>query len=389
MAADRSLTIDGLRGIAAMAVIVQHCLEFTPINNLNATTASPIEYIFANDFNLGRFGVIIFFLISGFLIPSSIGRQPKPLVSFAIGRFFRLYPLYWVSIIFAVLTLAALGNALPSLAETIANITMFQMLFGYDNILYPYWTLLIEHFFYITCVTIFLFGSLHDALRMRTIMLASGTFIILLALILTVAPSMRYTKHAIDLLYILSFLFVMIVGHNIRIAQETTFEFPIRITVLFAAVYVFVFVARSIVGGYSDLLSPTSMLLSTLSGLLVFLTALRIHSLRSKIFVYIGQISYGLYLFHGIALWIAIALIAKPKDLFHSVLLLFLVFGITFITSAATFRCVEEPFIALGKAVRRNLVGASRTRRDTVVAGPIPAMAQDVLQPFNKSGRSD
>jgi peptidoglycan/LPS O-acetylase OafA/YrhL len=37
MIADRSRTIDGLRGIAAMAVIVEHCLEFTPLNKPDAT----------------------------------------------------------------------------------------------------------------------------------------------------------------------------------------------------------------------------------------------------------------------------------------------------------------------------------------------------------------
>ena len=83
----------------------------------------------------------------GFLIPSSIANQARPLISFAIGRFFRLYPLYWFSIILALAVMAVLGMKLPSAGTVAANTTMFQMLLGFENVLYPYWTLLIEHFF--------------------------------------------------------------------------------------------------------------------------------------------------------------------------------------------------------------------------------------------------
>ena len=357
MEIDRYRTIDGLRGIAATAVIVQHCLEFSPLNDPNASIASPLAYIFVNDVNLGRFGVILFFFISGFLIPSSIANQPRPLVSFAIGRFFRLYPLYWFSIILALAVMIVLGNKLPGAGTVLANTTMFQMLMGFENVLDPYWTLLIEHFFYILCALLFVAGILHSAARMQYVAIASAAGIILLAMVLIAAPTMKYAKPEADLMYIASFLFAMIVGHNVRMAQggDVRAVFT-RVSILFVVVLALISVARIRVGGYSALLSPASVFISTVGALLVFLLALRQRAFTAGAFVYAGRISYGLYLFHGIALWVAIALVGKPADGLRALLLFVLVFGLAFITSAATFNLIEEPFIAIGKTIRRRVV---------------------------------
>ena len=87
-AAGRLEFLDALRGLAAFAVILQHAGQ-----NL-----SPSYSAFAfSIFDLGNFGVTVFFLCSGFIIPISLERQGS-LRSFWIRRFFRLYPLYWFCI---------------------------------------------------------------------------------------------------------------------------------------------------------------------------------------------------------------------------------------------------------------------------------------------------
>ena len=382
---DRSRTIDGLRGIAAMAVVVQHCLEFTPINNLDATFSTPIAYIFSNALNLGRFGVITFFLISGFLIPSSIGNQPRPLIGFAIGRFFRLYPLYWLSIAVALVTLAALGKAIPGHAQVAANMTMFQTLFGYENILDPYWTLLIEQFFYFFCAAIFLAGALNNPRRMRWIMIASGLLLIVVAGALMLAPQMRYAKHLSYLMYTGSFLFVMIVGHNIRLMQaREAFHVPKDIFVLFVVVFIFIVGAREGIGGYNTLLSPVAVLVSSVAALLLFLFALHSRTFISSVFVFFGKISYGLYLFHGIALWIAIELTGKPVDLWHSLALLAMVCGIAAAAATLAFVFLEEPSIALGKAMRRGLGRRPvRIAPASLIVRPMSPSLPDAVRPLN------
>lgn len=96
--------IDALRAIAATLVVVQHF--FGDIVREARDPQGPFAQLAEmsmNGVDLGRFGVVLFFLISGFVVPFSI-RGARPLQRFAISRFFRLYPALWL----AVLTLAAI-----------------------------------------------------------------------------------------------------------------------------------------------------------------------------------------------------------------------------------------------------------------------------------------
>lgn len=85
--------LDDLRGIAALAVFMQHLLghiyhtiqEFHPLYK-------SVYFLLAETVDWGRFGVVLFFLVSGFIIPSSLNKSS--ILTFIIGRFFRLYPAY-------------------------------------------------------------------------------------------------------------------------------------------------------------------------------------------------------------------------------------------------------------------------------------------------------
>ena len=78
--------IDAMRGIAALLVVLQHALA-------EAFPASPLlEYV-----SPGRFGVVLFFLISGFVVPFSI-KGERPIASFVVNRAARLLPALWLSI---------------------------------------------------------------------------------------------------------------------------------------------------------------------------------------------------------------------------------------------------------------------------------------------------
>src|SRR6218665_1482104 len=98
---DRLVHIDAMRAIAALLVVWVHIAE----------TLAPVAgergwvYDVARELNVGGIGVTMFFLISGFVIPSSL-RDDRPrgeeLRVFAIRRFFRLYPAFWFSLPFAL-----------------------------------------------------------------------------------------------------------------------------------------------------------------------------------------------------------------------------------------------------------------------------------------------
>ena len=173
--------LDALRGIAVLFVLAQHVGQalFTPF----------VSFI-SKDVQLGQLGVMIFFLCSGYIIPATLERR-NSLRDFWISRFFRLYPLYWLSII-AVAVGVALGVTLPTIHihTYLTNITMLQMYIGGGNVLGPYWTLGWEMTFYILMSGLFLLS-----LNRRTLQLS----LLANAVILLGVVASSFTSHHVPL----------------------------------------------------------------------------------------------------------------------------------------------------------------------------------------------
>ncbi|MFB7722290.1 acyltransferase family protein [Nocardia sp. NPDC056100] len=148
--------LDALRGVAALAVVIEHCsVQVSP-----AYERFSITY-----FGAGVFGVFVFFITSGFIIPASLERG-RSLGAFWVGRFFRLYPLFWICLIVALILHAvrAYGGPPGFLADPAANIlTNFSMAHfflvgGYSQMLVVAWTLSYELVFYMIVSLLFVAG---------------------------------------------------------------------------------------------------------------------------------------------------------------------------------------------------------------------------------------
>ncbi len=71
MSLNRFASLDALRGLAALLVVWQHSSEsFVKLGSVAANGTLLADIAWNVDF--GRIGVICFFLISGFVIPSSL-----------------------------------------------------------------------------------------------------------------------------------------------------------------------------------------------------------------------------------------------------------------------------------------------------------------------------
>jgi peptidoglycan/LPS O-acetylase OafA/YrhL len=156
-----------LRGLAALAVVVTHfgftywrhnkdlspAFGATPIETDQLITASLFTNIFP-----GVFGVALFFLISGFVIPFSIAHLNR--AQFALSRAFRIYPTYWICIFYttaaAYLSAHYWGNSLNyTTSLIIKNLLLVHTLDDSASIDLVNWTLAIEIKFYL------LFAILH------------------------------------------------------------------------------------------------------------------------------------------------------------------------------------------------------------------------------------
>lgn len=146
--------LDAVRGIAALTVAVQHFVE----------AVSPSYLRWSHEvFRPGQWGVILFFVSSGFIIPVSLDRY-RSVGRFWIGRFFRLYPLYWAVLGGAWLLFAVDRFHLAELYQlhwvrgTAANLTMAQEFIGQPHVLGQAWTLSYELVFYGLVSLLFLMG---------------------------------------------------------------------------------------------------------------------------------------------------------------------------------------------------------------------------------------
>jgi peptidoglycan/LPS O-acetylase OafA/YrhL len=143
----RLLQLDGLRGLAALSVVLFHY------------TFRYDEMIGQRDglwyrFQFGEFGVALFFMLSGFVILTSLERA-ESLVDFARARAWRLVPTYWaaVALTFVVIhvsaaSVPALGSLQVTPREAVLNMTMLPRLLGARYVDGVYWSLQAEIFFY-------------------------------------------------------------------------------------------------------------------------------------------------------------------------------------------------------------------------------------------------
>ncbi|MER6243573.1 acyltransferase family protein [Streptomyces griseorubiginosus] len=161
--------LDALRGMAALVVVFDHS---------SYTFMPDFRQDLMPHFNTSRYGILVFFLVSGYIVPHSLERRGC-VRSFWVGRIFRVYPL-WAAVVSALLALHALGIAeLRDLGShstatvVIAHLTMLQELLGTPSVLLVLWTLSYEMSFYLLVVGLF-------AVRLQR---RSAAFAVLLAVL--------------------------------------------------------------------------------------------------------------------------------------------------------------------------------------------------------------
>ncbi len=148
--ANRFEELDVLRGLAAFAVVLVH---FLPLYDHLYGHATPVFWPASDNLEtLKYYGVIpvsLFFMISGFVIFMTLERVSST-ADFAVSRFSRLFPAYWVCLTLTIIATALLmPSAMLPASDIAVNYTMFQRFFGVPHVDEVYWTLYVELKFYI------------------------------------------------------------------------------------------------------------------------------------------------------------------------------------------------------------------------------------------------
>jgi peptidoglycan/LPS O-acetylase OafA/YrhL len=279
---DLNVAVHGLRGIAALMVLCAHVLGGTAEHIYNRS----IGYVEGSEpyWNFGIFGVMLFFAISGYVIlPSVLKYSAK---DFALRRFMRIYPLFFAATItFAVLNLFT--NAYPesnNLQSLVYSLLFLDLFTSTEQIAPNAWSLTYEVMFYsIACLTMVVFSSQRSGVLKCLYVVIPIGFMILF-------------PRSIFFLVGAAVFFLDRRGMLERVPLANFIEIGALLACIFSA-------SREKFNYHLDEFQNPLVLVIIVSLGVYFSMAVRRRSITSKVLnnraaLYLGTVSYSLYLVH-------------------------------------------------------------------------------------------
>lgn len=339
--------LDALRGFAALSVLLQHTFEKIWQVGSDGLLRQALSFSLFHFVNFGRFGVILFFMTSGFVIPFSF-KGNRPIFNFTVSRLFRLYPAYWFSIATVALTSWIIAGKIFSPVQIIANITMIQRVLFQKNISDVYWTLFLELIFYFICAILF-----YRNLLMRWSV--SAGFAFALIAMATIVSTIKYGLHCrIPYLDDPIYLSYMFTGAVFRVAFLDGDRKAARTAYGLVATHIVAALFNSgilfhIPSNGNVYLSPVPLFSAYALALAVFVFCTKFKSPNSKPLKYMGTISYSLYLNQATALALLYYLMPPAGASLEGLAFIASVVALATAASALTYHYIEQPFINLGR----------------------------------------
>lgn len=287
MTTNRISEIDALRGIACLMVVYNHFGNYPEIG-------SPASCI-------GCIGVDLFFIISGFVISLTIQNNSN-WKHFLINRFSRLFPVYWICVILSVLTYLISYNYINEPAPTdylfktfLVNLSMIQFYTSFPNIDGSYWTLIIELLFYVFILLFLLTNKKKLIEIVGSICLILPLGLILFYQQITGNESINHFVNRLPLLAYFPLFFSGILLYNIKFKGKSI----LRWSLLFLCFLLQLFLFDKFYSNSPQLtFLQYSITLSIIYGAFILYIHDKLSFIVSKPTVWLGSISYCLYLIH-------------------------------------------------------------------------------------------
>ena len=269
--------LDILRFVAAFIVVVAHMYDSNVPNQGFSTFDLKKDF---SIFHTGVAGVIIFFLISGYIMPSAITRC-NDIKDFLIKRCIRIYPLLIAVMIYGVVRYGGfkekmiLGLILP-IADFIRGISVVK---GVD------WTLRVEFFYYVLIALIYF----KNKFNLKTTLFCIATTSILI--VITYLCSEKYFNYR--LIY-LNFIFLGSLLYLIEKENFSNFGNNTWTLVTFISSITIFEICR-----VDDIYLFPGMLFGTAIFLFFYFLHQTKFGIKSNSFVtFLGDLSYPSYLLH-------------------------------------------------------------------------------------------
>lgn len=355
----RQTTIDGLRGLLSMTVVVAHLLP--NYLHLRAGVWPPVALRYPE--TVGESGVVIFFMISAYLFWGRVLDRGAKMKwgEYFVGRVFRLTPLYLVFV--AALVALALGRTGGRLVEPVSEFArhvgawLAYTVHTAPNVNHMrtidttltvglVWSLVYEWLFYLSLPVLALLFW-----RGRPFLPAAIAGAVLVGLYQLSVHHSHWLLTSRLWPFGPGMLVAWLVRQNVvrRLAERRWFGVVAVLSVAGVAA-----------------LAPTGYDLRGMPFLTLFFLAVACNNplfgfLRGTAARWLGEISYGTYLFHMMSLWLMEVAISHwffggrdPALWVHFVVLVTVAGGLILLCSA-THLAIERPGIAMGRKVARKL----------------------------------
>lgn len=377
--------LDSLRGVAALIVLIGHYMMVFPAYEsyryeLNSSfivylvKETPLRMFFSS----GNESVILFFVLSGFVLYVSINNSKFHYSTYIIKRICRIYIPYLVAIIIAISAKMLIShNDLPfiskwfskswTVSDSPAILVRHLFFIGqyntdiYNNVI---WSLV--HEMRISIIFPFLIlPFIGKNLKKSLVYLIALCFSSVLGLYL-LGSGVKLTSVFLSFHYVTIFLIGALLAkyRHILITFTLKIKKPIKFILLSLAIICFMY--EGLIGEI-DFLNNYIFRNYVVSFGVCILFIMSVSSqtfsslLKLRILTLLGKISYSLYLYHLISLYSFIYLF---YDKLSITVILILSFVFSFLLSSLSYLFVEKPCISLGRYL---------TKRDKKVDLVIPA----------------
>jgi len=314
--------LNGLRFIAAFLVIVHHIEQFKKISNIdNYWGVVPIVGM------IGKLGVLLFFVLSGFLITYLLLAEEHSFKKISIGKFYmrriiRIWPLYFLIIILAFFVLPNINLfILPGFGKDVVYSNLLLKLFLYviffPNLVLalvgvvPYashtWSIGTEEQFYLVWPLALKYFVKY---RLALMLFIIFSYVIFVALLKTEYTDFLPYKSVISEFMSCFNIDCMAIGgiYAILLFQKSKSLNVLLNSYLFYATIILVVLLIKKDVYFSNLHNEVY---SVLFGIIILNFAandkMKI-SLENRVLNYLGNISYGLYMYHPIGIVLALAI---------------------------------------------------------------------------------
>lgn len=328
----RVLFLDYLRFIAAFAVLFQHAVENSgPAGRMLTAFLSP-----------GVFGVVLFFMVSGFVIPMTV-KIRLDIRRFLILRIFRIYPLLLFTLA-AVFVVAKAGlfpqlNMITQLspADWLANLLLMQDYVDAKSAWGVTWTLNLEIVWY----CLFAVSSMAAGRRFDRVLAIAVPSLMLVLVAASLLSGHRLPLGRVGMIYAAVLGCRMYWNHQGALGNlQATCDIIAFITVMT--------ICNVVSFGYFTHPSITmnQAVYPWIAAPLVFLLVRMRNTMfiGSGMFQFLGVISFSIYLMHPFAVYVAASLLSKMMY-FPCVIV------VTLALATFCYKFVEVPGQRLGRHI--------------------------------------